>query len=67
MEEALKYDPNNVTYLIGLGVLKINIGELKQIDSIIAKIKVIDPENSKIRLIEDKFNNKVKELDAKSK
>jgi len=67
VEEALKYDPNNVTYLIGLSVLKINIGELKQIDSIIAKIKVIDPENSKIRLIEDKFNNKVKELDAKSK
>ena len=67
VEEALKYDPNNVTYLVGLSILKINAGELKQIESIIAKIKVIDPENSKIRDIEDELDNKVKELDAKSK
>ena len=67
VEEALKYDPNNVTYLVGLSILKINAGELEQIDSIIAKIKVIDPENRKIRDIEDELNSKVRELDAKSK
>jgi tetratricopeptide (TPR) repeat protein len=67
VEKALKYDPNNVTYLIGLSILKISIGDLKQIDSIINKIKVIDPENSKIVDIEDEFDRKIKELDAKSK
>jgi tetratricopeptide (TPR) repeat protein len=67
VEEALEYDPNNTTYLIGLSVLKISIGDLKQVDSLISKIKVIDPENIKIRDIEDEFDNKVKELNAKSK
>ena len=68
IEEAVKYDPNNVTFLVGLSILKINAGELKQIDTIITKIKKIDPKNSKIGVIEDALNNKVKELlDAKSK
>lgn len=67
VEKALKYDPNNVTYLVGLSILKIGVGELEQIDSLITKIKVIDPENSKIRDIEYELGSKVRELNAKSR
>lgn len=66
-QEALKYDPNNITYLIGLSILKISLGDLEQVDTLISKIKLIDPVNSKIGEIEDAYKNKIKELDATTK
>ena len=66
-QNAVDYDPNNITYLMGLGVLKIQLGELDQIENILNKIKEIDPIDPKIKVLQDELNNKSRELNVESK
>jgi predicted Zn-dependent protease len=43
LNQALKFDPLNTTYLLGVAVIQINTNQLSEAEETLAKVRDLDP------------------------